>query len=118
MYKFAMDVIFKTSKRLSVETEHICDAGLCHGTTGIAHLYARIYNYSFDERYRDLSAYWYTQTIEYLSNKQNIQSYKSYNGENWIGDLSILEGLSGIGLSFISAISKIEPKWDKSIMIS
>ena len=44
--------------------------------------------------------------------------YRIDNKNKWLNSNNLIHGISGIGLSLISAISTIEPKWDRCLLIS
>jgi lantibiotic biosynthesis protein len=101
-----------------ITPESIIDSHLCHGTAGIAHIYNRIYNYTGIEKFRTASEFWFNQTI--IRFDQNlISGFRAWKGNfGWIEYDGLLEGSAGIGLSLISAISDVEPKWDRSLLLS
>ena len=36
----------------------------------------------------------------------------------WKNEFALLDGVTGVGLALISAISDIEPKWDECLLLS
>lgn len=96
------------------------DADFCHGSVGIAHIYARMYNATAIEAFRETAEYWYRTTLEKAIYPDGLTGYKhSYGADHGMANVyGMLEGITGIGLSFISAISSVEPKWDKALLVS
>ena len=79
-----------------------------------------MYNYTGMEAFRETSEYWYKVTFEKAIYPDGFAGYKHGSGmdHKLVNRYGLLEGVSGIGLSFISAISDIEPKWDTLLLLS
>lgn len=101
------------------ESKNIIDAHLCHGTAGIAHIYNRFYNSTRDEVFRDAATFWFEETFRKF-NMEFEFGFQGWKGEKhgWQNFPGLLEGSAGIGLALISAISEIEPKWDRCLLLS
>jgi lantibiotic biosynthesis protein len=101
------------------ESKDIVDAHLCHGTAGIAHIYNRFYNHTSDEIFRDAAIFWFDETFKRF-NPDLIFGFRAWKGpeHGWQNFSGLLEGSAGIGLALISAISEVEPKWDRCLLLS
>jgi len=120
LYDQAVYILKVTVKRTNLYTNGVRDACLCHGSAGIAHLFHRIYSYTNINEFNTASLYWYNKTLE-LAIQNGPASYKVWyggNGSEWQDNYSFIQGIAGIGLSLLAAISDIEPKWDQSLLIS
>jgi len=117
---FAIEIFTRHTTKRDCSVYHVEDADFCHGSIGIAHIYARIYNYTGIEIFRETSEYWYKVTIEKSIYTDGMAGYKHSHGKDKLleSKYGLLEGISGIGLSFISAICDIEPKWDNVFLLS
>jgi lantibiotic biosynthesis protein len=80
----------------------VLDAGLCHGSAGLALLYARLYNATGEDRFREHARLWYRGTME----------------RRGAGDPGLLTGAAGIGLSLLAGATEIEPGWDRMLLAS
>jgi lantibiotic modifying enzyme len=117
----AVDVILHAAKRRDIKENMVFDAGICHGGAGISHIFNRMYHYTGNEECKDTALYWYDQTLKFATYKDGFAGFKVWRTEEyggWIKEYGFLEGVSGIGLALISAISDIEPAWDRSLLIS
>lgn len=116
----ALEIMLHSSQRRSINDNFVKDADFCHGSAGIAHFFARFYNYTNHEEFRAASEYWFEKTLEMGHFEDGLAGFKHYNGATKDYDCKpgLLEGVSGIGLTFISAVSKIEPKWDSCFLLS
>ncbi|MCD8046948.1 MAG: lanthionine synthetase C family protein [Clostridiales bacterium] len=117
-YNKGMQILLDSCNRKEYNQTLISDSCLCHGTAGVALIYDRMYKETSIEIFKDTALYWYEKTI--LSyNKKYPGGYNIYKGNNVYGaDYSLLNGIAGIGLALISAISPIEPKWDNVLLLS
>ncbi len=119
--KEAINILLHSSLRRNLKQNGIIDAGICHGTTGIAHIFNRMYNYTNIEIFKETSEFWYKETLKMAKFEDGLVGYKSWKTEKyggWVNDYGLLEGISGIGLALISAVSDIEPKWDECLLLS
>ncbi len=116
----ALKIFENLAQKRDLFSEMVTDADFCHGSVGVAHIFARMYNYTNNELFRETSEYWYQETINKATFTDSASGYKHFgaNETGWKEEYGLLEGISGIGLSFISAISDVEPKWDGAFLLS
>lgn len=117
----AINVIKKTCNRRNLKNNDIYDAGLCHGSIGVAFIYKRFYNWTGQNEFKKNSDYWYSKSLEFANFKDGHAGYKTWQGKakiKYINDHSLLEGLTGIGLALLSEVSKDDPDWDRCLLIS
>lgn len=115
----AIETLIKTTKRKTEFETEVVDAGFCHGSVGLAHIYSRAYNLTGLNVFREAAEYWVFKTLDFSVYKDGFAGYKTYHGdEGWVSKMSLLEGISGIGLTLISQVSQIEPSWDKCFLLS
>jgi lantibiotic modifying enzyme len=104
----------KRSSELKIQESH-----LCHGTVGVAHLFNRLYNYTNDQTFKIAAIHWFDQTINNFDPKLDTGFLVWKGTDNgWVEFDGLLEGSAGIGLALLSAISEIEPKWDRCLLLS
>lgn len=121
----ALEILLNTTTRTDLKETSVVDAGLCHGTSGLAHIYNRLYQDSQIDIFKDAALFWYKETFKmskydnefvgfsipyYLSDEEKDLN-REYN-------TSFLTGITGIGLSLLSAIYNVEPEWDKYLLLS
>ncbi|NOQ26720.1 MAG: hypothetical protein GQ564_15275 [Bacteroidales bacterium] len=117
----AIEILLHSTKRRDLKENSVVDAGLCHGAAGIAHIYNRMYRLTKINAFKESAEYWFNQTLEMAIHKDSISGFKAYRIEKHGGsyeDFGFLEGIAGIGLTLISAVSDIEPKWDECLLLS
>ena len=98
-------------------------AQLCHGSSGIAHIFNHFYQHTKNERFRNITLLWYKEIFKksiHDDTKCGIKNLRFDTDLNriWLNEFGFLEGLSGIGLSLIASISEVKPDWDRCLFLS
>ncbi len=115
----SLNILKDTTSRITEEFTLILDHCICHGTAGVGHIYNRLYQITEDDLYKKSSLYWFKNTIEAPVLPNYPAGYMEYKGNNiYDKGYGLLSGISGIGLAMISAISSVEPKWDRVLLLS
>jgi lantibiotic biosynthesis protein len=119
--EFALKVLHYNTKRRNLERNSIADAGLCHGTAGIAHIYNRMFWNTKDEIFHETAKFWFNKTLEMSKYPDGLAGFKaihSFDADGAKNEYSLLEGIAGIGLAIHSWITDTEPTWDKFLLLS
>ena len=116
--KNAIEILLNSTKKKTIEESAVVDAGLCHGSVGIAHIYNRLFRKTNIYEFKKMSLFWYQKTLELARFKDGYAGYKANDRRKWVSEYNLLVGISGIGLSLMSATSHYEPKWDNCFMLS
>lgn len=117
----ALEILLHSTQRLEPVNTSVVDAGLCHGSSGIAHIYNRMYHYTGRDDFRKAALHRFDQTLEMATFDDGYAGYKALHGKQrggWVKEAGLLEGIAGIGLALISAVSDVEPKWDECLLLS
>ncbi len=116
----AINILLHSAQRRDLKENSVIDAGLCHGTAGIAHIYSRMHGYTGVEELKEASEYWFGQTLKMARFEDGLAGFKTWHGldKGWKNEPGLLEGIAGIGLAMISAVSDIEPTWDECLLLS
>lgn len=116
--------IARVAARRPVVDTKVADAGLCHGATGVAHLFNRIYQATGDVELRDAALRWYRIALDMRVPGKGLAGFLSWYeslrpGEaGWRGEPGFLTGIAGIGLALLAAVTDVEPAWDRVMMAS
>lgn len=94
------------------------DACVCHGSSSLSHMYNRAYQYSGEQVFKDAAIHWLDITHRMLQNDKFPLGYFIYHIDEYEFDTSMLEGISGMGLCLLAAITDQEPDWDECLLIS
>jgi lantibiotic modifying enzyme len=113
----ALQILEETTKRRSDKETFIADANFCHGTIGIAHIYNRLFCLSGMDSFKDAAEFWYDRTIAYGNVEDGAAGYETWRVGGSEKVTTLLEGISGVGLGLISAVSDISPAWDKFVLL-
>lgn len=115
--KQMVDVLIHSAGRRGLEANGVKDAGMCHGTAGLAHIFNRMYNYTGRGEFKDAALHWFGETLEMAAFEDGYAGYKRWN-RKWYKEVDIFDGVTGIGLSLLAAVSGIEPAWDRMMLLS
>ena len=119
--------IARTAARRSREDTLVKDAGLCHGSTGIAHLFNRMAQASGDDELRDAAERWYRVALDMRRPGEGLAGLLSWvdvveNGKlvgfEWKTEPGFLSGVAGIGLALLAAVTDFEPLWDRVLLVA
>lgn len=112
------------STRLPAEEAGVRDAGLCHGSAGLAHLYNRAYQATGEEALAAAARSWYTRTLDGRQAGRGVGGYTTWGPAGadlemgWQTDPGFLTGSAGIGLALLAGSSEVEPEWDRVLEVS
>ncbi len=119
--QFALSVALQAAARPAQEAE-IQDAGLCHGSAGLAHLYHRLYQVSGDPLLYQAAMSWFDWTLEFCRPGIGVGGFLTLvpgqSGPSWRSEPGFLTGAAGIGLALLAAATSVEPEWDRLLLIS
>ncbi len=116
---FALEVLVHTTQRRANAQTLVHDAGFCHGSAGIAHIYNRLWQLSQLPVFREAADYWMGETLRLAQHADGVAGYKKWDAasNSWVVDYSLIEGVAGIGLVLISYLTG-DCSWDYSVMLS
>lgn len=102
---------------------HIVDHGLYQGAAGVAHLYNRMYQATGRLSLRDGARIWFARLLDMRYVRSGVGGFLTYRprsggGDPWIADPGLLRGAAGTALALLAAISDVEPRWDRALLMS
>lgn len=115
----AEDIAAATMVRQQPGDTMITDAGLCHGSAGVAHIYNKLWQATGQARFREAADFWIGQTLAQATHADGIGGYKKYNplDKGYQTDAGFLEGAAGVGLALLSHITG-QSAWDDCLMLN
>ncbi|WP_282079676.1 lanthionine synthetase C family protein [Aquimarina algiphila] len=120
-YKNEAIVILKhAAKRRDLTETSINDAGLCHGAFGVMHMYNYMYTETRDPIFEETAGFWMNVGLNMAVHKKGHAGYMQWVGgehPGWRTEISVLEGIAGIGLSILSYLAPFDTKWDECLLI-
>lgn len=117
----SIDVFQYTATRRDLRANMVNDAAFCHGACGIAQFFQRMYIETGIPEFQATWQYWIQQTLAMARPNTGIAGYLPHIAMAQIppeNTRSLLNGVSGIGLSLICADSDIPPDWDACFLLS
>jgi lantibiotic modifying enzyme len=115
-------LLFAATQRRSLEENYVSDAGLCHGTAGIGHIFYRMWWNTKLPEFKDAADYWFAQTLKMARFEDGLAGFKTLHVPDgkptWINDYGFLTGITGIGLALLTYYYEIEPEWDECLLLS
>ena len=116
----AIDLAVQTLER-PFELTGVRDAALCHGATGVAHLYNRLYQATGAASLGDATRWWFTRALEMRTPGVGVAGFVALDApapdrETWVADPSFLTGACGIALALLGATTTIAPDWDRVLL--
>jgi lantibiotic biosynthesis protein len=118
----AVTLACRAAERPPEETG-VRDAGFCHGTAGLAHIYNRMYQATGNETLGRAAVYWLERTLDFYrraraSGDSWVQgSRDGAEGGPWTGT-GLLGGAAGVALVLLAATTPVEPLWDRMFLVS
>lgn len=118
MEEQALSTLSNTLNRRTYLQTEINDAMICHGAFGLYNVYNHIYRITKNKSFKKCAFWWYYEAFKFTNTQEGIFPFGMWNvKENcWKNDLTILNGISGVGLSIISHLKGWD-KWNKCLMI-
>jgi lantibiotic modifying enzyme len=110
--------VARTAARRDTETSEIVDAGLCHGSVGLAHLFNRMHQASGDPLLAEAARAWYRYTVNMQRPEVGIAGYEFFAAPGWIPHTGFVSGLAGVGIGLLGGVSSREPGWDQFLAVS
>jgi class I lanthipeptide synthase len=100
-----------------LEQTGVADAGLCHGAAGLGHIFHRLHLATGDAQFRDAAVDWLVRAVEMQRPGEGIVGFRAQDPKPG-GDAGFLTGVAGIALALLSAVSDVEPLWDRVFLMS
>ncbi len=115
----AVEIMLHASRRKELLENGIRDAGICHGTAGIAHLFNRFYLETGMSIFKETSNHWIRESLKMPLHDGGLAGYQSFYAESgWVNEYGLLNGVAGIGLVLLSQITEKAPSWDSCLLLS
>jgi hypothetical protein len=99
------------------------DAGLCHGSAGLAHLFNRMFQATGETKLGEAARAWFERALAMRRPGLGIGGYEAWQSDAagspaWSADPGLLNGATGIALALLAATTPIEPLWDRMLLVS
>ena len=119
LYTEAVNTLKVAAGLVADEDTLVRDAGICHGSYGNALIFKKIYNVTQEPLFWEKAMYWLEEGLQMATFSDGYAGYKQFEkGNQWNNKLSVLEGVSGIGMVIIDFLSEEDLSWDECLLIS
>lgn len=113
----AIDLCVRTTRRKTREETGIVDAGICHGSAGLSHIYRRMHELTGVPAFRGAADDWLNKTLTFATFEDGWAGYKTWSANGYNNNVSLLDGITGIGLVLISSQMEQPLAWDASLLL-
>ncbi|PYP91925.1 MAG: hypothetical protein DMG65_05655 [Candidatus Angelobacter sp. Gp1-AA117] len=117
----ALDIMHHSVGR-DVQSSGVRDICFCHGSAGLAHIFNRFYQATRDLAFAERSRYWISESLKFRQPGTGAAGYSVYTSDktgelSWRGRFGLIEGIAGVGLTYLSAIKPVVPDWDRIFLV-
>lgn len=113
-------IIEYNAARIDDPNNGVIDGSLCHGSSGVGHIFSNWYKSYNIEKCRNAARFWLNYTLKMSSPAfSKEEGYKTLliKGKGFQADNSLLIGNAGVGLSLLSAINFDVSYWDRCLLL-
>ena len=119
----ANEVMLFNSSRREIMRSGVKDAGLCHGSAGIAMMFQYMHEQTEDNIFADTSKHWMKVTLDFAKFTDGLAGYKTYDPREkngWRDEICLLDGIAGTGLMLLTAVdaNTSTASWTNLFMLS
>jgi lantibiotic biosynthesis protein len=118
----AMATLERAATRRMPDDTKVSDGSLCHGSAGLALLFARMHQQTGSDPLREAATYWLHDTLARAHHTEDgyagFRADVASDVDQPALQVSMLSGTAGIGLALMALTSSIEPAWDRALLLS
>ena len=117
----ALMILRQNCKRHDLQINGIRDAGLCHGSAGIAHIFWSMYLHTQISEFQEATDYWHHITLQMAHHDDGLAGFKNWRTIEYGGpekSENLLEGVAGIGIALLSYLNSNLLTWDECLMLN
>ena len=114
-----LELALRAADRPTADTG-VVEAGFCHGSAGLAHLFNRMHQMTGEPRLAEAALFWVERTLEYCDRGWGLSMPRIAARtvqRPWHGP-GVLEGAAGVGLVLLAASTPADPGWDRMFVAS
>ena len=102
-----------------LEETGVTDAGFCHGSAGVAHLFNRLSQLTGMREFEDAARLWFERTLQACAVPlgDGTSPAAATAAVPWRG-AGVLEGAAGVALALLAACTDDEPVWDRMFLVT
>jgi hypothetical protein len=116
--ELSIKILKHASKRRDKNNTMVNDAGLCHGSFGNAQIFMYLFKQTRILDFQESTKFWLEDGLKQLHHDNTYAGHMKLTINGWKDELSLLEGLAGIGLSIMAYLNPEFSLWDECLMIN
>jgi len=119
--RMAIEILRHSSNRRDLSKNAVHDAGLCHGSAGIAYIFTNMYLNTKIKEFKAAADYWLNVSTQLAKHKDGFAGFKAWRREEFGGPQKsyfFLDGIAGIGLALLSQQNIDENAWNECLLLS
>jgi len=110
IYLFKAIEIAQHAANINYQDSYVQGSGVCHGSTGLSYIFHEIYKRTGHISARSAAEKWLKISLSELKEMVRVDNNINH-------DFSLLNGLTGVGLAYISVLKKNSTKWSSMLLI-
>ncbi|WP_405199320.1 lanthionine synthetase C family protein [Christiangramia sp. LLG6405-1] len=116
----SLSTLHSAVKRKLPEDTRVIDAGVCHGSFGIAKIFDHFKNLTGNKIFSETADFWIKEGLSQAGSKEGAAGFKCWIGgeQTWKCDVNLLNGVAGIGLCMLDYINGNKSNWDECLLIN
>jgi hypothetical protein len=104
-----------------LEHTGVNDAGLCHGASGVGHVFNRLYQATGEPWLREAAVTWLTRALDMAVPGEGVGGYRAWEklpGQEarWSAVPGVLTGAAGVALALVAGATARAPRWDRMLL--
>lgn len=115
----ALDILIHSCGRRNVIDENIINSGLGRGAAGLAQIFHYMFRQTGLDIFNETARYWTHAVVGMGYHPEGFAGYRVWRGEKkiWQREAGLFEGIAGIGLALISALSPQNSAWEQCLLL-
>jgi len=114
----AIGILHNAASRKDTTANRVMDACVCHGTAGLALLFYKMAILSGHDEFLEAAAHWTRATLDHGHHGAAAAGYLFFTtGDRYISSYSLLEGITGVGLTLLGLLDSDTLCWESGILL-
>lgn len=116
----AIGIFMHATHRKEDKDTLIRDAGICHGSFGVMHIFHFMYEETGIKEFKAAAEFWLEYSFTIGTHQDGYAGYMKWQGGDdagWSNEYVLLDGIAGIGLTLISYLNKEQMSWNECLMM-
>jgi len=114
----AIGILHNAASRRDSGVNRVHDACICHGTAGLALIFYKMAILTGHDELLDAAGHWARATLDHGQKPDAAAGYLFLTtGDHYISSWSLLEGITGVGLTLLALLDADTLGWEQGLML-